>query len=224
MVESFTRMVYPGGMPDASSLPAKPLWFDPVHRGEPRAFSLGHIHSARARYLSDPAAYEAEYHPGQRWLCGFALPPFQRPIVWDEPRMVRFVESAASGLDIGEWVYVDAINAPMDMVDGREVTNRVDRWLIDGQQRLTALDRFWADAFPVPGATGRGMFWSEVPQVEKRRFLNRVFAAKELRITDEATLRRYYDLHNFGGVAHTEDQRATRDDDAGTEPSAPGMR
>lgn len=190
----------------------EPVWYSPVHRGTPRAFAISHLHDQRKMLADDFDGYTAMHRPGQTWLCGYALPPFQRDLVWDEARMVRFVESAASGLDLGEYVYVDASDKPDEDFEGRRRFHRTDRWLIDGQQRLTALDRFWADAFPVAGSTGRALFWSEVPRVEQRRFLMQPFGAKELNITDEDVLRRYYDLHNFGGVPHREDQRASRPD------------
>ncbi len=189
--------------------PYEPVWFAPVHRGTARAFSISHLLDQRRMMAEDPDGFTAMHRPGQRWLCGYVLPSFQRELVWDEARMVRFVESAASGLDLGEWVYVDASGAPDELVEGKRRFHHTDRWLIDGQLRLTALDRFWDDAFPVAGAGGRAMFWSEIPRVEQRRFLMQPFGAKELTITDEAVLRRYYDLHNFGGVPHREDQRAS---------------
>jgi hypothetical protein len=194
--------------PDNKPAP-KPVWFNPVNRGTPRAYSISHVFDQRASMARDFAEFTSMSRPGQAWLCGYVLPPFQRPVVWDEERMMRFIESAASGLDLGEWVFVDASHVPNDIVDGKSYFNRVDRWLIDGQQRFTALDRFWADAFPARGSTGKALYWSEVPPVERRRFMLQPFGAKELNITDEATLRRYYDLHNFGGVPHTEDQRAS---------------
>lgn len=202
--------------PPAKNPASAAIWYAPVNRGTPRAYSISHVFDQRAMMAKDFDGFTSMNRPGQTWLCGYVLPSFQRPLVWGEDRMIRFIESAASGLDLGEWVFVDASHVPNETVDGKSYFAAADRWLIDGQQRLTAFDRFWADAFPVRGATGKALFWSEIPPIEKRRFLMQPFGAKELSITDEATLRRYYDLHNFGGVAHTEGQRASPVDEPST--------
>ncbi len=118
--------------------------------------------------------------------------------------MIRFVETAVRGGHLGIWVYNNGIDFPQTKVDGVLRYHRMDRWLIDGQQRLTALDRFFDDKFPV-----LGKFWSETTIVEKRLFLSRTeFGAFETMIDDERKLRMIYDTLNYGGVPHTQEQRA----------------
>lgn len=131
---------------------------------------------------------------GSRSVMGLKLPTWQRPIVWDEERQVRFVESVWLGLDLGTYS-LNMIARP-----GAEF----DKLLIDGQQRIFSLQRYFSDEFPIFGYR-----WSEVTEIDRREMeMSRIFARYETRSEDEQYLRDYYNRMNFGGVAHTEDQRA----------------
>lgn len=164
-----------------------------------------------------PDADAQLFEPGQEWLLGTFIPPFQRPVVWEEARMVRFVESAWLGVHLGVYVVNNAMDAPMTKLpDGGERFHPTDRWLVDGQQRLTALHCYFNDAFPVFGAR-----WSEVDKVDRRRFGRREFARVTTRIYNEDDLRVLYDRLNFGGVAHEQSQRALPEgEDEGWRPSS----
>ena len=180
-------------------------WPNRMLDGSARSWTLNHLYHERACYLADPVKESEMFLPNQTWLMGQILPPFQRDLVWDINRMVRFIESAVYGLHLGTWVYNNAADAPMSVINGKQFYHPTDKWLIDGQQRLTALDKFFNDDFQVFGST-----WSQVDRPRQRMFLaNTHFAAFETRIYDEAILRELYDRLNFGGVAHTEDQRAS---------------
>jgi hypothetical protein len=140
------------------------------------------------------------YEPGQ-WLMGWILPPFQRPLVWSTAQKTRFIESAWLGFHLGTYIVNDA-----DRFDGRNGRPHfTDRWLIDGQQRLNAIRGYIHDEFPVFGYR-----WSEITELDRRRFRSIVFACGRVQLNDEAKLRDLYDRLNFGGTAHTEDQRATK--------------
>jgi hypothetical protein len=144
------------------------------------------------------------YDMSQPLLCGFFVPPFQRPLVWDEARMVAFVESAYLGLHLGTLVYNDAMDLPMS--GGK--FHRTDRWLIDGQQRCNALWQYVNDAFPVFTGTSHEHRWSDLNELEQRTFGMIQIGYTKLTTGDEHELRTVYDRLNFGGVPHTEDQRA----------------
>lgn len=181
------------------------MWPKRMNFGSPRDLNLMALYFNKQKMEKDSLGI-TEFHEPSEWLLGYAIPPFQRPVVWDEERMVRFVESAILGLNLGTWTY----NSTMDLGghgtdgDGKEVWKH-DLWLIDGQQRLTALDRYWSDTFPV-----FDLYWSEVPEAQRRQFLMSThFPAFETRMRDEAEIRDLYDRMNFGGVAHAEDQRAS---------------
>jgi len=131
---------------------------------------------------------------GRRSVMGFPLPSWQRPFVWIETQCVKFMESAWRGLYLGTYTYNQTYGNP-----------EFDGILIDGQQRMTALQMYLDDAFPVFGYR-----WSEVTEVDRRFFeMGTIFASYVTDSTDEAWLRSYYDMMNFGGTAHTEEQRAS---------------
>jgi hypothetical protein len=193
-------------------------WFRPVAIGSPQALTLSHLEMLKRQL--DREGPEDLYEPGQRWLLGYAIPPFQRPLVWTTAQKVAFVESAAQGLHLGTWVYNDALAGGSHDGGSSGRSHRTDRWLIDGQQRFDALDAFWSDAFPV-----FGKLWSEIGTLDRRRFLNQNFSAQMLQTRDELNLRRIYDRLNFGGTPHTPDQRALPEEpEAEDGPAAPGFR
>ncbi len=181
---------------------AAPIWYRPIERGQSREFSLDNIH-----YRWENAKRQAERDnlavPGQTWIAGYVLPPFQRDFCWTLEQQVKLIESAARRLPLGTWTYNSAPDSARTVIDGKTYSHYTDLWLIDGQQRITSLIRFFEDAFPVFGC-----YWSQVPKIEKRRFLMQPFTAFELNTDDEAFLRETYNALNFGGTPHTEDQRA----------------
>lgn len=131
---------------------------------------------------------------GRRTVMGYPLPSWQRGLVWTEAQMVRLLESAWRGLSIGTYT----IN------QSPQYRGEFDGILIDGQQRLYALQCYFEGKFPVYGYT-----WQEVTEIDRRGFLmGRHFSSYITRTDDEQYLRDYYNLMNFGGVAHTDDQRA----------------
>lgn len=142
---------------------------------------------------------KSELAPAQRHACGFPLPPFQRDHKWTVAQEIAFIESAYLGLPIGTYTLHAADWTPDDAANPLPFSG----WLIDGQQRLTAIQRYLDDQFPV-----FGLHWSELNRREQRRFLNIKFAHYEIPLWDEAKIRDLYNRLAFGGTAHTEDERA----------------
>lgn len=136
---------------------------------------------------------------GGRTVMGFAVPTWQRPLVWSDEQKIKFIESAWMGLGLGTYTVNNLTNL-------HEMTHPLNNLLIDGQQRISALEAYLNDEIEVFGAK-----WSEVDPVDKRRFKTTKFSSYETASTDEAYLRGYYDLMNFGGTQHTLDQSATLD-------------
>lgn len=129
-----------------------------------------------------------------RTVMGYFLPPWQRGVVWTEAQCVRLIESLWMGLNIGTFT----INRTY------KYGHRLDNLLIDGQQRMHALQLYLSDEFEVFGAR-----WSEVDPADQRRMrMITHFHCYITDSTDEAYLRSYYNLMNFGGVAHKEGERA----------------
>ncbi len=151
----------------------------------------------------------AHMHPwATRFAMGYPLPSWQRPLVWTEEQKVRFIQSMWAGVDIGSYL----INDVYEYVKvGEDFTHfRLhSEILLDGQQRLTALEDYLFNRFAVPDAHGVPRFWRELGRVERRRFGMLHFAKATVRSWDEAYLRKAYDLRAFGGTPHTEDQRAS---------------
>jgi hypothetical protein len=155
------------------------------------------------KYLADPGGVKAKYPWATRFAMGHPLATWQRPAVWTEGQQVRFITSVWIGGDLGSylvngWYEFDA--------QGAYVTN--SEVLLDGQQRLIALEGYLLGRFGVPDASGQVRQWSELGYNERRRFLGMTFTQARVHSGDERTLRQIYDLRAFGGTSHSEDQRA----------------
>ncbi|KWU19102.1 DUF262 domain-containing protein [Burkholderia cenocepacia] len=146
------------------------------------------------------------YPWADRFVMGFPLPVWQRPFVWTEEQQKRFVLSVWSKADIGSYM----VNS-WDMRDN-ETFVPSSNLLLDGQQRLTTLERYLQDSFAVDDVNGVARHWSEVPWREQRRFMTTTFTRSEVNTFDERELRMIYDLRNFGGTPHAECERALRPD------------
>jgi hypothetical protein len=123
---------------------------------------------------------------GERRLGWFTLPPFQRPAVWTQAQQIKLIESLWLGLPVGAYCY----NQP-------SINHPTQYWLIDGQQRITALLAYVADEFPVFDYR-----WSELGPIEQRGFLHKGFPAVQLNLEDEAVLEDLYNRLAYGGTAH----------------------
>lgn len=144
-------------------------------------------HTTMAFLTSEHGGRETPLGPGERRLGWFVLPAFQRPPVWTQQQQIRFLESCWMGLPIGVFIYNRT--AP----DGP-----FDAWLLDGQQRVTAVLAYLADEFPV-----FGYLFSELTVVDYRKWaLSVAFPCMMTNIDDEAQLREVYDRLAYGGTAH----------------------
>lgn len=131
---------------------------------------------------------------GLRVVMGYFLPEWQRPLVWTTDQQMAFMRSAWLGLPLGTY----SLNL-------HHAGGPLDNLLVDGQQRMNAIEQYMLDQFPV-----FGWHWSECTEVDRRFFdMSVAFPSYRTETNDEAYLRSYYDLMNFGGTAHTEGQRAT---------------
>lgn len=133
----------------------------------------------------------------ERQLGMFKLPPFQRPHVWTVEQDTAFVESIWDGLPLGTYV--------MNVSDGRNpAVVTCDHWLLDGQQRWTALNRYVADEFPV-----YGHLWSALPDVDQRNFRGRQFGKVEITDLSPERCLEVYNKLAYGGTAHTPENYPT---------------
>lgn len=176
-----------------------------VPMGMVRNFSLETYLHYRDKHREDPADFTKFHDSDFRWLMGYRVPTWQRPLgAWSEEQQVKFLESCLVGLPIGQ-ILTNSVPESVKR-DGVTGFHRLDRILLDGQHRLHTLDRFFGQELPV-----FGYYWDDFPQREQIRFLRIQMPAHETEITNEDTLKAIYDRLAFGGTAHTEDQRASDD-------------
>lgn len=182
-------------------------WYSPISFGKQSDSTMRSLYTRLREFREDPS-YRNLSDEGRNgeWIMGFAIPPFQRDHVWTDEQAVAFVNSARRGLNLGTYTF----NTTLGIREARRVDELgreyffADLWLLDGMQRLTALQRFFDNEFPVAGS-----FWNDVSQDNKRFFLSNVhFPAYETNLVDEAVMREMYDAMNFGGTAHREEERA----------------
>lgn len=137
-------------------------------------------------------------HPnthGYRTVMGYFLPSWQRGLVWSREQQIALIESLWYGINIGTYTF----NRPSKGYGGP-----YDNLLIDGQQRMYALQCYLENQFTV-----FGYHWRDVTEADRRGFeVGRHFHCYITDSTDEAYLRKYYNMMNFGGVAHKESERA----------------
>mgnify|MGYP001302774596 CR=1 FL=1 len=128
-----------------------------------------------------------------RVVMGFFLPPWQREAVWTERQKIAFIESSWLGVNLGTFSYnFGGIGSPFDNL------------LIDGQQRMSAIQDYIEDRFPVFGYR-----YSEVTEIDRRFWeMGCIFGHFQTDSEDEAYLRQYYNMLNFGGTPHKESERA----------------
>lgn len=162
----------------------------------PPPIELGHsFPGTLRRVMLQRSEFDLEFDnpTGLRTVMGFALPEWQRGLVWTDEQKVKFVESAWLGLPLGTYT-----------VNTLREFGPLNNLLIDGQQRMSAIQAYLDDEIEVFGAR-----WSDVDADDKRRFAGMKFGVYETHSNDEAYLRSYYDLMNFGGTAHAPAERAS---------------
>lgn len=133
--------------------------------------------------------YAREVRKGERRLGFFILPPFQRPAVWTQSQKVRFIESIWLQLPIGSY----AVNRD----DRHEKGYPCENWLLDGQQRWTAIIEYTSDSFPV-----FDLLYSELELRQRRHFENHPFPAIQTRNLTPKQCREVYDRLAYGGTNH----------------------
>lgn len=144
----------------------------------------------------------AQEQTGERQLLKFTLPVWQRPAVWDEAKKRAFVEGIFLGFGTGQYV----INgSDWHEQEGKTQLMPFSGWLIDGQQRISALRDFVQGGMKL----SQGLTYAAMSRPDQLRFLREPFPCFEMYYTaDEQLLKTLYNRLNFGGVAHHADQVA----------------
>lgn len=140
-----------------------------------------------------------ETDEGVRYACGLPIPEFQRDLCWDHEQEIAFIESAWIGITLGSYTH-----HYLDWGEGGK-PKRFSGWVIDGQQRLTTIERYWRDEFKV-----FDLYYSELRPIEQRRFMSIKFVHYESRLDNEEAIRDLYNRLAFGGTPHAPDEKALR--------------
>ncbi|WP_432263394.1 DUF262 domain-containing protein [Cupriavidus sp. TMH.W2] len=162
----------------------------PLLSGTHRSFDIDYLQSGTA---VDTTRLD------ERRILNLVLPPWQRDEVWTDEQKRRFVEGVFLGLGTGFYV----INGCDWGRDGKSLP--MSGWLIDGQQRMSAIRDFLNDSLSI----FNGVRFSMLDRpTALRRFLRVQFPCIELAYTDdEEKLKELYDRLNFGGTPHTAEER-----------------
>jgi hypothetical protein len=132
-----------------------------------------------------------------RRVLGYKLPVWQREEEWSQEQSIRFIQSVYLGIGLGTF-----------MVNRSFLHEDLDLLLLDGQQRLRALERYWSGELAVPGEDGNAYTWNELTKEEQAHCFRMTFPWIDTKYETEAMARLAYNLLNFGGTPHREDQRA----------------
>lgn len=156
----------------------------------------------------DPDKAQREYPWANRFVMGLPLAPWQREFKWSDDQARRFIHSAWTGVHLGTYLVTD-LELRREGEDFRGIEFLpLSNCVIDGQQRLMALEMYLTDRLAVPDTEGTLTLWSEVDARDRRRFHGTIFSRSVIRERDETKLRELYDVMNFDGVRHEEHERA----------------
>lgn len=129
----------------------------------------------------------------ERQLGSFVLPPFQRPSVWIDPQPQRFIESI--------WLHLPLASYVLNYDDQDRLGFPCSDWLLDGQQRWTAIIDYVNDRFRV-----FDLLFSELEIGQRRRFMNHPFPCIQTRNLSPQQCRDVYERLAYGGTNHAAPQ------------------
>jgi uncharacterized protein with ParB-like and HNH nuclease domain len=136
-----------------------------------------------------PRTHAREVNASERAIGAFKLPPFQRTAVWTALQKVRFIESI--------WLHLPIASYVVNRDDKHEDGYPCDDWLLDGQQRWTAIIDYVNDRLRV-----FDLLFGELPLPKRRKFMNHPFPCIETRnLTPDKCLDVYNRLA-YGGTNH----------------------
>jgi hypothetical protein len=133
-----------------------------------------------------------------RRVLGFPLPTWQRQPTWSNEQMARFITSVYRGVHLGIFVYNQSISKP-----------HLNGLLVDGQQRLMAIETYLANELAVAGEDGVERTWNDLTDEEQRNFTRMSFGFSIVECDDEQELVELYKMMAYGGTPHAEDERAS---------------
>ena len=146
------------------------------------------------------SGYMVDSNPDKslRPVLGYLVPRWQRELKWTDEQHEQFIRSIYTGVYIGAFIYNDSITeAP-----------KLNGLLVDGQQRLFAIQRYVAGDLAVLGRNGKKHRWTDLSEEDRRHFTRMTIGFEVVRIADEAELVELYNIFNYGGTPHDDSERA----------------
>ena len=141
---------------------------------------------------------------GLEQLGHYYVAPFQRPAVWTLEQQQRLIESLWLGIPIGGIVVTR--EGEMDPKTNKFPISA--DLVIDGQQRMRAIDAYMEHDLEVFVGTEYAHRYNDLDRPQQRKFESKTINYTELDEFDMDALRELYNRLNFSGTAHSEDQRA----------------
>lgn len=141
------------------------------------------------------AVLDKQGYTGRR-VMGYKLPSWQRKAKWTDEQCSRFLESIWMGVGIGTF-----------MVNSHSSNDAIDQILLDGQQRLRAIERYFDGEVAVHGQDCNSYLWTELNEAEQSHFLRISFPWIESQYRVEQECVDAYNRLNFGGTQHDESER-----------------
>ena len=176
--------------------------FPNTYTFRPAPRSIGELCSNYHELVVNPDKLEKLYPWATRFVCGYPVPDFQRELKWSPAQKIKLIQSIWLNIDIGTYLLTDGTM----LADG--TMRKFSDMVIDGQQRLSALEDYFADRLAVPDVHGAQRLFSEITEVDRRFFRGKTFSRCTVESYDEVYLKNIYNLLAFGGVAHEASERA----------------
>lgn len=162
----------------------------------PRRITFGNAMASKISNLVDGACAPTRVgidNPDAtlRRVLGFPLAPWQRERKWTREQNERFITSVFAGVHLGTFVYNESLK-----------NRAIDGLLVDGQQRLFALEDYVTGKFGVRGEDGNRYLFTELTDEEQRHFYRMQFGYYIVQYDTEEEVARLYNILNFYGTQH----------------------
>lgn len=170
------------------------------------AYDVNHLYLRFREFQENEILIKKDYPWTSRFVCGYPVPEFQRPLVWSRAQNRKFILSVWTRTPIGSYMLNNNIDNGKFGAHG-ELPLYCDA-VLDGQQRLNALEQYWLNKFSLKGLDGKPYFWKDLSDTEQRRFRNTIFPQEKVALLDLEALKELYNLRNFSGITHKKSERA----------------
>lgn len=125
------------------------------------------------------------------------IPDYQRDFVWSPKQQSLFIESLLIGLPV-PYIFV----ADIDEEEKEDADGRIE--VVDGAQRIQTIYAFFSNKLQLTGMEKlpslEGMYYKDLPLINKRRFNRTSIRMIELKQIDEDGRRLMFDRLNTGGT------------------------